>query len=75
MPLAMASALFGETSFANISSPQDSNHPDDHFQVVTLELKPFSYFVVILPRQNFLQMKLTLPPVASQLLIPTVGFL
>ena len=39
----MASAQVVETSVANNSPSQDSNHPDDLFQSVTRGFKPFSY--------------------------------
>ena len=43
----MASAQVVETSVANDSSSQNSNHPDDLFQsrYVTPGFKPFSYFL------------------------------
>ena len=46
----MASAQVVETSVANNSPSQDSNHPDDLFQsrYVTPGFKPFSYLVFIL---------------------------
>ena len=45
LTLKMASAQVVETSVANNSPCQDSNHPDDHFQsrYVTPGFKPFSY--------------------------------
>ena len=46
----MASAQVVETSVANNSPSQDSNHPDDHFQprYVTPGFKPFSYLIIII---------------------------
>ena len=42
--------LVVETSVANNSPPQDSSHPDDHFQsrYVTPRFKPFSYLFTLL---------------------------
>ena len=44
----MASAQVVETSVAEKSPSQDSNHPDDLFQsrYVTSRLKPFSYLKI-----------------------------
>ena len=54
LTLKMASAQVVETSVANNSPYQDSNHPHDHFQSrdVTPWFKPFSFFFFIVHQEK-----------------------
>ena len=66
LTLKVASAQVIETSVANNSPSQDSNHPDDDFQsrYVTPGFKSFSYIVVLI-RSNVRKLKVCAMPILA----------